>query len=93
MSAQTLEINGKKISIPTGLFINGEFRKGQAGKTFGVENPATGKEVIQVAEGLPEDVDDAVKTARKVFKSKEWSEYGATNRARLLNKLADVVSA
>ncbi|KAK4565564.1 hypothetical protein LTR86_004181 [Recurvomyces mirabilis] len=71
MSAQTIEINGKKISIPTGLFINGEFRKGQAGKTF-------------------EDVDDAVKTARKTFKSKEWSEYGATNRARLLNKLADV---
>lgn len=91
MSSQTLAINGKKISLPTGLFIGGEFRKAQAGKTFGVENPATGQEIIQVQEGLPEDVDEAVKAARVSFKSKEYEEFGAVNRAKLMIKLADLM--
>ena len=91
MATQTLEVNGRSISLPTGLFIGGKFVKAKAGKTFGVENPATGKEIIQVQEGLPEDVDDAVKVARKLFRSKEYEEYGATNRAKLLHKLADLM--
>ncbi|KAH9826240.1 Aldehyde dehydrogenase [Teratosphaeria destructans] len=91
MASQNIEINGKSISLPTGLFIGGEFRKAQAGRTFGVENPATGKEILQVQEGLAEDVDEAVRVARKVFKSKEFSEYGATNRAKNLIKLADLM--
>lgn len=91
MSAQTLEIHGKKISVPTGLFIGGEFRKAREGKTFPVENPATGKEILQVQEGLPEDVDDAVKSARKTFKSQEYTEFGAVNRAKCMIKLADLM--
>jgi aldehyde dehydrogenase (NAD+) len=91
MTSQTLHINGKDIPLETGLFIGGDFRKAQAGKTFPVENPATGKEIIQVSEGLPEDVDDAVKIARQTFKSKSWVEYGAVNRAKNLIKLADLM--
>jgi len=91
MASQTVEINGKSISIPTGLFIGGEFVKAQSGKTFGVENPATGKEIIQVQEGVAEDVDEAVRVARKTFKSKEYAEYGALNRAKCLNKLAEIM--
>ncbi|KAK4506859.1 hypothetical protein PRZ48_000592 [Zasmidium cellare] len=91
MSAQTLEVHGKKISLPTGLFIGGEFRKAREGKTFPIENPATGKEIIQVQEGLPEDVDDAVAAARKTFKSKEYEEFGAVNRAKCMIKLADLM--
>lgn len=91
MSTATLDINGKKISLPTGLFINGEFRKAQAGKTFPSENPATGKEIIQVQEGQAEDVDEAVRVARKVFRSKEYSEFGTMNRAKCLLKLADLM--
>ncbi|CAK4033512.1 Aldehyde dehydrogenase [Lecanosticta acicola] len=91
MSIQTLDVHGKKISLPTGLFINGDFRAAQAGKTFPVENPATGKEIIQVAEGMPEDVDEAVKVARSVFKSKEYSDFGVINRAKVMHKLADLM--
>jgi hypothetical protein len=91
MSSQTIEIHGKSISIPTGLFIGGEFRKAQAGKTLPVENPATGKEIVQVQEALAEDVDEAVRVARKTFKSKEFVEYGAVNRAKNLIKLADLM--
>jgi len=91
MASQTLDFHGKSISVPTGLFIGGEFRKAREGKTFPVENPATGKEIIQVQEGLPEDVDDAVKAARQTFNSKEYVEFGATNRAKCMHKLADLM--
>ena len=91
MASATLNVNGKDISLPTGLFINGEFKKAIAGKTFPSENPATGKEIIQVQEGQAEDVDEAVKVARKTFRSKEYADFGAANRSKCLNKLADLM--
>lgn len=88
---QDIEVNGQKISLPTGLFINGEFVKAKAGKTFPSENPATGKEIVRVSEGMPEDVDEAVKVARKVFRSKEYAAFGVTERAKAMHKLADLM--
>ena len=91
MASTTIEAGGKSISIPTGLFINGKFVAAKAGKTFPTENPATGKEIVRVQEGLAEDVDSAVSAARRTFKSKEWREFGAVNRAKCMIKLADLM--
>lgn len=91
MSIATLEINNKSISLPTGLFIGGEFRKAQKGQTFPIENPSTGETVVEVQEGLAEDVDDAVKAARKTFNSKEYQQLGVMIRAKLLHRLADLM--
>lgn len=65
MASQTVQAGKTSVSIPTGLFIDGAFRKAQKGQTFAVENPATGKTIIEVQEGLAEDVDDAVRTLVK----------------------------
>jgi aldehyde dehydrogenase (NAD+) len=88
---QTLDINGKKISIPTGLFINNEFVPAIGGNTFGVENPTNGQQFIQIQEGREEDVDVAVKVARKTFESDEWANSNPAWRGELLNKLADLM--
>jgi aldehyde dehydrogenase (NAD+) len=93
MAAKSINIGGLDISMPTGLFINGEFVEAKEKATFGIENPATGKEIIQVQEGRAEDVDIAVKAARKLFKNKEYREMVPTERARLLHKLADLMEA
>lgn len=90
-AAKTLKIGGQDISIPTGLFINNEFVEAQEKATFGIENPATGEVVIEVQEGRAEDVDIAVKAARKTFKSKEFKELMPMARAALLQKLADLM--
>lgn len=91
MTSTTLQINGKAISLPTGLFINGEFRPALGGKTFPSENPATGKEILRIQEGQAEDVDEAVKVARRVFKSKEYAAFPAMERSKCLNRLADLM--
>ena len=88
---KSIEINGRQVSIPVGLFINGEFVSSISGKTFGVETPATGEEVIQVYEGLAEDVDEAVKVAQKTFEGDVWAKSDPAYRGKLLNKLADLM--
>lgn len=89
--AETLNINGKSVSLPIGLFINGEFVKPRDGKKFGVEDPKTGKQVVQVYEGQAEDVDTAVKAARETFESDEWSNMNPADRGAYIHKLADLM--
>ena len=90
-SANQLTINNRSISVPTGLFIDGDFVKSQAENEFPVEDPSTGQELLRVQEGREEDVDAAVKIARRTFDDGSWTESSPLYRAELLNKLADIM--
>ncbi len=71
------------------LFINGEFVKSKAGKTFDITNPATEKKSATVYEAGAEDVDAAVAAAKAAFPA--WSELSAGDRGNYLFKLADAL--
>jgi aldehyde dehydrogenase (NAD+) len=73
------------------LLIGGKWQDSVSGKTFPAINPATGETVCQVAEGDKADVDLAVKAARKAFESGPWAKMNASERGRLMNKLADSI--
>src|ERR1700682_1171481 len=73
------------------LFIGGKWLDSVSGKTFETLNPATGEVICQVAEGDKADIDLAVKAARKAFEEGPWSQMNASERGRLLNKLADLI--
>ncbi len=73
------------------LFIGGKWLDSVSGKTFPTTNPATGEAICQVAEGDKADVDLAVKAARKAFEDGPWPRLNASERGRLLHKLADLV--
>jgi aldehyde dehydrogenase (NAD+) len=73
------------------LFIGGKWLDSVSGKTFPTTNPATGETICQVAEGDKADVDLAVKAARKAFEEGAWPRTNASERGRLLNKLADLI--
>ena len=49
------------------LLIDGEFVDSISGKTFETEDPRTGEVLVEIAEAQEEDVDKAVKAARKVM--------------------------
>lgn len=87
---ETLQLNGRTISLPTGLFINGQFVNSKQGAKFDVEDPATGQPLISIVEGREDDVDEAVRVARQVFDAGDWAQSNPTYRASLLNKLADL---
>jgi aldehyde dehydrogenase (NAD+) len=73
------------------LLIGGKWLDSVSGKTFATTNPATGETICQVAEGDKADVDLAVKAARKAFEEGPWARMNASERGRLLNKLADLI--
>src|SRR6266542_4260244 len=73
------------------LFIGGKWQDSVSGKTFPTVNPATGKVICQVAEGDKAVIDLAVKAARKAFEDGPWPKMDASERGRLLHKLADLI--
>ncbi len=73
------------------MFINGKWVNPVSGKKFPVYNPATGEVMVQVAEGDREDINLAVKAARNAFESGAWPKMSASERGRLMWKLADLV--
>jgi phenylacetaldehyde dehydrogenase len=73
------------------ILINGKWIEAASGKTFDTYNPATGEVLSRVAEGDREDVDRAVKAARAAFETGRWSQLTASERGRLIWKLADLL--
>src|SRR6202162_2348702 len=73
------------------LLIGGKWLDSVSGKTFATLNPATGEVICQVAEGDKADIDLAVKAARKAFQEGPWPKMSASERGRLLGKLADLI--
>src|SRR6202140_2812226 len=73
------------------VLINGKWVDAASGKTFATYNPATGEVLAHVAEGDREDINRAVKAARTAFESGRWSQLTASERGRLIWKLADLL--
>ena len=70
-----------------GHFIDGAFTK--HGRTFAVNNPATGSLLAKVTHGTDADIDTAVKAARVALP--QWQLLGGHGRARHLYALARAV--
>uniref|UniRef100_A0A674DSD5 Aldehyde dehydrogenase 1 family, member A2 n=1 Tax=Salmo trutta TaxID=8032 RepID=A0A674DSD5_SALTR len=68
------------------------FNNSVSGKTFPVYNPASGEQICEVQEAEKADVDKAVQAARLAFTlGSVWRRMDASERGRLLAKLADLV--
>lgn len=94
MSQVTMNVNEKVQKFLEGtkkLYINGEFVESVSGKTFETPNPATGETLATLYEAGPEDIDRAVKAARKAFDEGKWTKMSAASRSRLMYKLADLM--
>ncbi|MEY9867618.1 aldehyde dehydrogenase (NAD+) [Peribacillus sp. B2I2] len=91
---QTIKLNPRVQEFLKGtkkLLINGELVEAASGKTFETLDPSNGKVLAIVSEAGPEDVDKAVKAARKAFDNGPWKKMSASERSRLIYKLADLM--
>jgi betaine-aldehyde dehydrogenase len=70
-------------------FIDGEFVDSAEGETEPILNPASGETIGYAPLSSPEDVDRAVRAARRAFD--EWSTITPGERSLALQKLADIV--
>jgi succinate-semialdehyde dehydrogenase/glutarate-semialdehyde dehydrogenase len=76
--------------VPTGLLINGEWRDATGGKTFAVEDPATGKTLLEIADATSEDAVAALDAADAVQAS--WARTAPRERAEILRRAFELVT-
>ncbi|HWL77804.1 NAD-dependent succinate-semialdehyde dehydrogenase [Microbacterium sp.] len=76
-------------SVPDGLFIGGEWRAAEDGKTLDVADPSTGKVVKTIASASVADGKAALDAAVEAFPS--WAATPARERAELLRRAFDLL--
>ena len=68
------------------LLIDGDWVGAAIGDTIPMIGPSDGEEIARIARGTKEDIDRAVKAARRAFEG-VWGATAAVDRGRLLSKL------
>ncbi len=76
-------------SIPTGLFIGGEWIDGESGATFDVHDPATGDVIASIADATPADGIRALDAA--VAAQDSWAATAPRTRSDILRRAFDLV--
>src|SRR5436309_2333536 len=71
-------------SIPTQLYIGGEWVDGAEGETIAVEDPSTEETLIEVASGNKDDAFKALDAA--VGAQKEWAAMAPKERGEILRR-------
>ena len=88
----TLDRNVEQfLDSPHQLFINGQWVDAASGKTFETPNPATGETLARIAEGDAEDVDRAVRAARRAFEEGPWGKMTPFERGRIIWRIGDLI--
>ena len=91
MSSVLLAPSETGVARSTNLLINNRWVASESGETFATVNPSTGEEICQVASANAADADKAVAAARAAFERGPWRKMHASERGRLLHRLADLI--
>ena len=80
------------VRSPHKLLIDGDWVEAASGQTFETLNPATEEVLAEVAYGQAEDIERAVKAARKAFADdSEWRTMNASDRGRLIWRISELI--
>jgi succinate-semialdehyde dehydrogenase/glutarate-semialdehyde dehydrogenase len=77
--------------VPTGLFIGGEWRPASGGGTLPVEDPATERTLVEVADAQPRDALAALMAASEA--QGEWAASAPRERAEVLRRAYEALVA
>ncbi|MDF3933602.1 aldehyde dehydrogenase [Pseudomonas citronellolis] len=80
-----------RLDFPLANLIDGERCAARSGATFEVLNPASGQIRCQAPRSAAADVDDAVRAARRSFRSGVWSRTAPRERLAVLYRLAELI--
>jgi acyl-CoA reductase-like NAD-dependent aldehyde dehydrogenase len=79
------------LAAPKQLLIDGEWVEPVDGRRFDNPDPSTGETIAQVAFAGREDVDRAVRAARRAFEEKRWHGLPPAQRERILARVAELI--
>ncbi|MEM9386538.1 MAG: aldehyde dehydrogenase [Pseudomonadota bacterium] len=81
------------LSIEARAFIDGDYRPSMSGEIRMLTRPADGTPLADVAECSIQDVDQAVKVARKTFESGVWSRKAPGDRKAIMVRWSELMQA
>jgi aldehyde dehydrogenase (NAD+) len=73
------------------MLIDGNWVEGQTDTSWSHRHPATGEQVASFPVASPQDVDNAVKAARRAFDEGPWPRARASERRKTLHTIADLI--
>jgi phenylacetaldehyde dehydrogenase len=80
------------VRSPHKLLIDGNRVDAASGRTFTTLNPATEETLAEVAHGQAQDVERAVRAARKAFDDdSSWRRMNASDRGRLIWRISEFI--
>lgn len=74
------------------ILIDGSWREANDGRTIPVLNPSTGANLGALGRAGADEIDQAVRSARKAFEE-TWSRVSPAARGRILSRLAELIHA
>ena len=77
-------------SVPTQLFIGGEWRDASGGATLDVEDPSTGETIASVADATPDDAKAALDACVAV--QAEWAAHPPRERGEILRRACEKIT-
>ncbi|MDA0678901.1 MAG: aldehyde dehydrogenase [Proteobacteria bacterium] len=78
-------------NVETRLFINGDYVDSRSGGRFDTVNPANREVIAAMSFADANDVDAAVQSARKAFRSGSWSRMAPRQRMSVLYRYAQLI--
>jgi succinate-semialdehyde dehydrogenase / glutarate-semialdehyde dehydrogenase len=78
-------------AVPKDLFVGGSWREARGGARLGVEDPATGAQLVEVADASPEDAKDALAAAADA--QTEWAQSAPRDRGEILRAAYEKIVA
>ncbi len=76
---------------PKHNLIDGDWTEAVSGRTFASLNPADGTPLAQVPDSDKEDINRAVKSARRAFEAGPWRKMTPSERGKLLWRIGELV--
>lgn len=73
------------------MIINGQRVESVANEVMDTYNPAKGEKLATVAKATKEDAEKAVQAARESFDNGKWRRWPVGRRARVINKIAEIM--
>ncbi|MBV9816896.1 MAG: aldehyde dehydrogenase [Solirubrobacterales bacterium] len=74
------------------MYVDGEWVDARSGETFESVDPFTGAVWAEIPRAGAADVDVAVRAARRAFDEGPWGRTTATERARMMRRLGDLIA-
>jgi gamma-glutamyl-gamma-aminobutyraldehyde dehydrogenase len=79
------------LQIRTQAFIGGRYVDAASGRSFDCISPIDGRSLGQVAQCEAEDIERAVRAARRSFDAGKWSQAKPAQRKKVLQKFAELI--